>query len=121
MSLIARPLNLILAPLAVVAVIGVSACGGNDKVKDVQKSATQVKQQALQTRKNLEKTAADLKAGKVSSDQAEKDIEKQTADLQDKVNDTASKAIDAAKAQSGVPADAQKALDDAQKQINANK
>ena len=120
MSLVFRPLNLLLAPLAVAAAIGIAACGSNDKVKDAQHSATQLQKQALETKKNLEKTAADLKSGKVSAEDAQKKIEQQTADLQDKVKTTADKAIDAAKSQSGVPADAQKALDDAKAQLDAS-
>ena len=58
MSLVFRPLNLLLAPLAVAAAIGIAACGSNDKVKDAQHSATQLQKQALETKKNLEKTAA---------------------------------------------------------------
>jgi methylthioribose-1-phosphate isomerase len=120
MSIVFRPLNLLLAPVAVAAAIGIAACGSNDKVKDAQHTATQLQKQALETKKNMEKTAADLKAGKVSSDDAEKQLQKQTEDLQDKVNTTADKAIDAAKSQAGMSDEAQKALDDAKKQLDAS-
>jgi hypothetical protein len=108
----------LLAAAAVGCALVVAACGSNDdKIKDVQKQGVELQKQGQAVQASAQKTAADLKAGKITAEEAQKQIEAQTKDLEKSAKKTASDAIDAAKGSSAVDDETQKALEDAQRQL----
>ena len=98
-----------LVGLVIAAAIGIAACGSDNGIS--QDEANKLQQQGQELQKKAQKTADDIKSGKVDAEQAAKDIEKDANKL---TNDT----IDAAK-DSDIPDDVKKQLEDAQDQINA--
>jgi outer membrane murein-binding lipoprotein Lpp len=103
------------------ATLALSACGsGNDKaVKQLQQQGADLRQDGANLQLFVKQEAADVKAGKKTQAQADKEIQAKTAVIEKKASAAAHTAIDAAKSQNGLSKDAKKQLDDAQKQIDA--
>jgi hypothetical protein len=64
-------------------------------------------------------TVEDVESGKVSAEDAAKDLEAKSEALKKKAKDTTSSAIDAAKYNGNLTDDQKKQLEDAQKQLEA--
>ena len=98
-----------LVGLVIAAAIGIAACGSDNGIS--QDEANKLQQQSTELQQKAQKTADDVKSGKVDADKAAKDI-------QDDANKLTNDTIDAAK-DSDIPDDVKKQLEDAQDQLNA--
>src|SRR3954469_7301465 len=98
-----------LAGLVIAAAIGIAACGSDNGISHDEADKLQKQGQELQQK--AQKTAEDVKSGKV-------DAEKAARDLQDDANKLTNDTIDAAK-DSDIPDDVKKQLEDAQDQLDA--
>jgi hypothetical protein len=97
-----------LVGLLITASVGIAACGDNGISQD---EADKLQQQSQELQRKAQKTADDVRSGKVDAEQAAKDI-------QDDANKLTNDTIDAAK-DSDIPDDVKKQLEDAQDQLNA--
>src|SRR4051794_19519612 len=98
-----------LVGLVIAAAVGIAACGTNNGISHDESNKLQKQGQELQ--RKAQKTADDIKSGKVDAQQGTKEIQKDANKL---TNDT----IDAAK-DSNIPEDVKKQLEEAQDQLNA--
>jgi 3-hydroxyisobutyrate dehydrogenase-like beta-hydroxyacid dehydrogenase len=98
-----------LVGLVIAAAVGIAACGSDNGIS--QDEADKLQKQSQELQRKAQKTADDVRSGKVDAEQAAKDIQDDASKL---TND----ALDAAK-DSNIPDDVKKQLEDAQDQINA--
>src|SRR5690349_3470503 len=96
-----------LVGLVITASVGIAACGTDNGIS--QDEANQLQKQSQELQQKAQKTADDVRSGKVDAEQAAKDI-------QDDANKLTNDTIDAAK-DSNVPDDVKKQLEDAQDQL----
>jgi hypothetical protein len=87
--------------------VGLTACGSDDGISKDEADKLQKQSQELQ--RKAEKTAEDIRSGKVDAEQATKDLQKEADELTDK-------ALDAAK-DADIPEEARKQLEEAQKRL----
>ena len=110
-----RSLSILLAGAALAA--GVTACGGDSRSEALQHQGAEVRQQAEQYQQEAERTAAEVRSGARSAEDA---VEKARADSE-KLIDTAkqatSDAIDTVKDDSRLPDEAVAQLEEVQDQL----
>jgi hypothetical protein len=98
-----------LVGLVIAAAVGIAACGSDNGIS--QSESQQIQDHAAQVRKDAQKSADEVRAGT-------KDAEQAAEEIQDDATELGNETIDAAK-DADMPDEAKKALEDAQKQMNA--
>jgi len=114
----ARAARALAIPAAVSVALAFGACGTNNAdTEKVRAEGAKLQQQGEVIRKEAAQTAADVKSGKLSAEEAAKKMRVASDKITGQAKDAASGAIDAVKSNQNIPDDAKKALEDAQAQL----
>lgn len=107
----------LLLPAALAVALAVGACGTSDEAETIQKEGAELQQRGQEVQRNAQKAAEDVAAGRKSQEQASDELAAETEQLEKDAKATASKALETAKDQGGVPDEAKDAIDQAQEQL----
>lgn len=114
----ARAARALALPAAVSVALAFGACGTNNAdTEKVRAEGAKLQQQGEVIRKEAAQTAADVKSGKLSAEEAANKMRVASDKITGQAKDAASGAIDAVKDNQNIPDDAKKALEDAQAQL----
>lgn len=111
-----------LVPFLLAAALGASACGSDvkeaqDLGKELQQQGQQLQADAEAKRKEIEQISEDIKSGKLSAEEGQKQIEALTDELQKEAADIADKGMEGVKNLDSVPDSAKQDLEEAQQQL----
>lgn len=110
-------LRLLIAPLAIAATLSFAGCGDGgideSKLEDVQKQGEQLQKDAADLQAEAQKTADDVKAGKVSAEEAAADLQEKADAVTDKAKAAGADAIEAVEDNKYLSDADKKALEDA--------
>jgi hypothetical protein len=108
---------LVTAAVAAAALTGCGSSGSNDAAKKLKETGTQLQEQGKALQTKAERIRQELKDGKITADEAQKQLQAGADRITTNARKAASDAIDAAKQNGNVPDDVKKQLDAAQKQL----
>ncbi|MCW2950845.1 MAG: hypothetical protein JWQ48_15 [Conexibacter sp.] len=112
-----RLTGLVIAAVAAAALTGCGSSGSDKAAKKLQQTGTQLQQQGKALQTKAEQIRQDLKDGKITAEEADRQLRAGADQITTNARKAAGQAIDQVKQNSNVPDDVKKQLDAAQKQL----